>query len=129
MKREDFLQEKIKERGFNKKDFATHIDMPYSTLLSILKSVGGASLDNVIKICNGLNLSIETLNPYVDVAHNSMAQGKYYKLNSLGKAKADEFIDVLVENAKYTVENPSISADVSKELGQDVPILTNIKSK
>ncbi|MGN0149139.1 MAG: helix-turn-helix domain-containing protein [Clostridia bacterium] len=65
MDREIFLKEKIKERGYNLKDFATKINMPYSTLLSIVnKSVGGAALDNIIKICNGLNISIEDLNPY-----------------------------------------------------------------
>lgn len=61
MKREQYLKEKILEEG-NIKDFATKINMPYTTLLSILKNVGGASIDNIFKICRGLNITAETLN-------------------------------------------------------------------
>lgn len=65
MNREDFLKGIIKQQGYNLKDFASFIDMPYTTLLSIVnKSVGGASLDNIIKICNGLNVCVDDLNPY-----------------------------------------------------------------
>ena len=128
MEREIFLQNKIKESGFNKKDFAAYIDMPYSTLLSILKSVGGASLDNVIKICNGLNLSIEMLNPYIENMSNGLFNEKYNKLNNLGKEKADEYIEVLSENKKYTVEQPLISNSIANELKQDVTALTKLKS-
>lgn len=35
--------------------------MPYTTLRSILTNVGGASIDNVVKICNGLGISTATL--------------------------------------------------------------------
>ena len=38
------------------------INMPYSTLLSMLAgSLGGASLDNVVRICNGLDTNIGVL--------------------------------------------------------------------
>ena len=44
------------------KDYARMINMPYSTLLSMLAgNLGGASLDNVIRICNGLDTSIGTM--------------------------------------------------------------------
>ncbi|MBU5450726.1 helix-turn-helix domain-containing protein [Acetivibrio sp. MSJd-27] len=62
MTREDYLKSLIKQRGITLKDFAKKIEMPYSTLLSILNtSVGGASVDNVIKICRGLQISIAVL--------------------------------------------------------------------
>lgn len=65
MNREDFLKKIIKQQGYNLKDFAFSIDMPYTTLLSIVnKSVGGASLDNILKICNGLGICVDDLNPY-----------------------------------------------------------------
>lgn len=60
MTREQYLREKIESLG-NIKDFALKIDMPYSTLLSILKNVGGASIDNILKICKGLNITADTL--------------------------------------------------------------------
>jgi len=59
--REDFLKQKIKESGLNQKEFAVKIEMPYSTLRSILESVGGASIDNIIKICGGLNITVANL--------------------------------------------------------------------
>ena len=47
MTREDFLRHKIESLG-TLKEFSQKINMPYSTLLSILKNVGGASVDNII---------------------------------------------------------------------------------
>ena len=35
--------------------------MPPSTLFSILRNVGGASIDNIIKICKGLNIRPDEL--------------------------------------------------------------------
>ena len=62
MTREEFIKKKIKEKGVTLKDYARMINMPYSTLLSMLAgNLGGASLDNVIRICNGLYTSIGTM--------------------------------------------------------------------
>lgn len=60
MTREDFLRHKIESLG-TLKEFSQKINMPYSTLLSILKNVGGASVDNIIKICSGLSISTTVL--------------------------------------------------------------------
>ena len=60
MTREDYLKEKIKEQG-TQREFAAKIGMPTSTLFSILRNVGGASIDNIIKICKGLNISPDEL--------------------------------------------------------------------
>lgn len=60
MTREEYLKRLILEQG-TIKDFAIKIDMPYSTLLSILKNVGGAAIDNVIKICKGLNITTDDI--------------------------------------------------------------------
>ena len=129
MNREELLLNRIKESGFNKKDFAARVDMPYSTLLSILKNVGGASLDNVIKICNGLDISIEILNPYANGDHDSLIDSQYRKLNSLGKAKVAEYLEVLSESEKYTANTPTISDDITKELKQDATILSKQKQR
>lgn len=63
LKREVYLKQLIKKNGFKLKDFAKYIDMPYSTLLTILnnKRIGYASIDNAIKICNGLHITIQEL--------------------------------------------------------------------
>ena len=60
MNRESFLRNLISEQ-WTLKEFAEYIQMPYSTLLSILKNVGGASVNNAKKICDGLGLSLDAL--------------------------------------------------------------------
>ena len=63
MNREDYIKALIKSHGYTMKDFAKIINMPYTTLLSILNgSIGGAAMDNVLKICGALNIRIEDLN-------------------------------------------------------------------
>lgn len=63
MKREVYLKQLIKENGFKLKDFAKYIDMPYTTLLTILNNerIGYASIDNAIKICKGLHITVQEL--------------------------------------------------------------------
>ena len=62
MTREEFIKKKIRERGLTLKEYASMIKMPYSTLLSMLAgNLRGASLENVVRICNGLDTSIGTL--------------------------------------------------------------------
>ena len=59
MTREQFIKRKIREKGMTLKDYARSIGMPYSTLLSMLAgNLSGASLDNVCRICNGLDVNI-----------------------------------------------------------------------
>lgn len=65
MNREQFIKDLIKENGYTMKEFAQRIQMPYTTLRSILhNSIGGASVDNVIKICKGLCISVSTLQDF-----------------------------------------------------------------
>lgn len=62
MTREEYLKELIKQTGMTIKSFAAYIGMPYTTLISMLNnSIGNASLDNVIKICSALGITIEEL--------------------------------------------------------------------
>ena len=64
MTREEFIKRKIREKGMTLKDYARSINMPYSTLAG---NLGGASLDNVVRICNGLDTSIGTMqSAYMD---------------------------------------------------------------
>lgn len=63
MTREKYLKKLIKQRGLNIKDFAAIIDVPASTLYSLLSDnkIGRASIDNVIKVCRGLGITVEEL--------------------------------------------------------------------
>lgn len=74
--RTEVIEKLIKEKSPNKKAFAASIDMPYTTLRSMLeRGIGNASIDNVIKVCKGLNITTDEL--------EKMAQGeKIDELNS-----------------------------------------------
>lgn len=62
MTREDYIKQLISDKGFSVKTFAEKIEIPYSTLRSMLNgSIGGAAVDSVIKICAGLGISISDL--------------------------------------------------------------------
>lgn len=62
MTREDFIRELIVSKYGNIKSFSEQIGIPYTTVRSILeRGIGNAGVDNVIKICNGLNIKPEQL--------------------------------------------------------------------
>lgn len=62
MTREEFLSDLLKKQGHTIQGFARQIGIPTSTLRSILKNVGGASIDNIFKICDGLGITADELN-------------------------------------------------------------------
>ena len=62
MTREQYIKDMIRQNGYTIKEFAKQIDMPYSTLLSIInQSIGGTSIDNCLRICKGLNITLNDL--------------------------------------------------------------------
>lgn len=61
MTREEYLKQLIIEDSGTLKDFAKKINMPYTTLYSISRNVGGASIDNILKICKVLGISADAL--------------------------------------------------------------------
>ena len=119
MTRESYLREKILELG-TVKEFAEKIDMPYTTLLSILKNVGGASINNVIKICAGLGISADML---AEITSPSETKGYYTD------PEAAEF-------AEYLRTRPgarmlfSAAKDITKEeMEETVKYIEFLKSK
>ena len=62
MTKEAYIRALILQRSPNIKEFAASIQMPYTTLLGMLKNgLGGAAVDNVIRVCRALDLTIEEL--------------------------------------------------------------------
>lgn len=62
MEREEIIRRLIKEKGMSLKAFAASADIPYTTLHSMLdRGIGKAAVDNVIKVCKELGISIEEL--------------------------------------------------------------------
>lgn len=78
MTREEFLKMLIKRKGYNIKDFAALVGIPYTTLLSMLNgSIGGAAVDSVIKICQALNISVETIKD-LEIPDDEIDKAHYY---------------------------------------------------
>jgi repressor LexA len=62
MKKEDYVKMLITSSGHTVKSFAESINLPYTTLLGMLKrGLGGASVHNAIKVCRGLSITVEDL--------------------------------------------------------------------
>lgn len=62
MEKAEILKSLIKKKGYNVREFSAVCGIPYSTLLTILKNgVSRASVDNVIKICKGLEIRVDDL--------------------------------------------------------------------
>ncbi len=104
MSREEELKRLIHQKGLTVKAFARQIDMPYSTLLSILNgSVGGASLDNAIKICDGLAIGLDSLQnraghtPRRDAREQSLVES--YRAHPGLQAAVNKLLDLEEEDA------------------------------
>lgn len=62
MERTEIIKNLIKDTGLSLKAFSEKADIPYTTLYSILdRGIGNASVDNVIKICKTLGITVEEL--------------------------------------------------------------------
>lgn len=62
MEREELIRALIKEKGMTIKSFSDSIGIPYTTLHSMLdRGIGKASVDNVIKVCKALDITVEEL--------------------------------------------------------------------
>jgi predicted transcriptional regulator len=67
-RRTEIIEKLIVEKYPNVKAFAETIQIPYTTLKSMLsRGIGNASVDNVIKVCKGLGITTDQL---VEMANN-----------------------------------------------------------
>lgn len=61
MTREEFLKEKIKQEFSSIRAFSEFIQIPNSTITSILKDVDRGTFANLKRICAGLNMTVDDL--------------------------------------------------------------------
>src|SRR5690554_4435693 len=67
MDRNEMIRKLNKETGMSLKAFSAKADIPYTTLYSMLeRGIGNASVDNVIKVCKTLGITIEELEDMVN---------------------------------------------------------------
>lgn len=110
MTREEYIKNLIVSGGYTIKSFANKIGMPYSTLLSMLKgSIGGAAVDNVIRVCSGLGITINDMCNACKES-NSDIENVSYKLE----------LSIHEKHIIYAYRNnPSMQQAVDKLLGID----------
>ncbi|WEG13961.1 helix-turn-helix transcriptional regulator [Pullulanibacillus sp. KACC 23026] len=65
--RTEIIRNLINDNFPTMKAFADHIEMPYTTLRSMLeRGIGNASVDNVLKVCKGLGITTDQLEKMAD---------------------------------------------------------------
>ena len=108
MTREQYLKQLIRSNGLTIKDFSQNIDMPYSTLLTMLneEKIGNAAVDSVIKICKGLNITIQDLQSVLEsdtsfTEHLVLTEHeKDLVMNYRQKTELQKAVDILLFNDK-----------------------------
>lgn len=103
MNKEERVLELIKTRGFSSQaEFCRYIDVPKSTFSTIIKrGLGKASIDNVLKICKGLDITVDELmnikkESFVLSEKEKEMIKKYRKLNNDNKLKLEGMMDILL---------------------------------
>lgn len=62
MNRSEIIKRLISESGLSMRAFSEKVGIPNTTLHSMLeRGIGNASVDNVIKVCKGLGITVEEL--------------------------------------------------------------------
>lgn len=111
MDKTEYLKQLISDTGLKLKTFAEKADIPYTTLRSMLeRGIENASVNNVMKICRTLNISVETLytkcNQSISLTSTEEnLLNKFNKLNTKGKKEAIKRVDELSEIPKYQKES------------------------
>lgn len=107
MTREEYIKTLIADKGYSVKSFAKAVGLPYSTLRSMLSSgVGGAAVDNVIKICKGLGITVDTLNKcgcvdgYVTLSGKERALIRSYRSHPELQVAVDKLLGVVENSGK-----------------------------
>lgn len=97
MRRAAILKSLIEKTGLSLKAFSEKVNIPYTTLYSILeRGVSKASVDNIIKICRTLGITTEDL--------ESMTENTE-QLETFAANRTDEYDYDLPEEAKVELKN------------------------
>lgn len=95
MERAKILARLIEEKGFSRRAFAEHIGLPPTTLQSMLnRGVGGAAIDNVLKVTKGLGITVDELEKMVEDENNEGTEkAEASKLSPAELAEFEAFIN------------------------------------
>lgn len=83
MEKSDVIKQLIEKHGYSRRAFAEKIGLPPTTLQSMLsRGMGKATIDNVIKVCKGLGITIDELEK---MAENNSLQNNLSVYESIDK--------------------------------------------
>lgn len=117
---EDNLKEIIEVKFGNVKTFAEKIDLPYTTVRSILqRGVMNAKVENVIKIADGLNMKAEDL---MSLDNTQSIFTIYNQLDQKRQAKVYNFADRQLREQKYGVADAGKIVPLKPRVKQTVDI-------
>lgn len=102
------IEEQLKQLILSKyksiRAFTKEIDIPYSTIDTMLKrGIGGTSITTVLKVCNALNINADALienkleekEQFVNISINPFEQNILKKYNALDEHGKDIVITIL----------------------------------
>lgn len=119
---EQNIKNLILNSGYTIKSFAEKIDIPYTTLVTMLNgSINKSSINNVIKVAKGLNLSVDAL---IQQNENLMelAVRILQSTDSLapGKTVFDAYVEdfYIIEKTDYHIPNKDLSEVVELSGGE-----------
>lgn len=101
---ESELKELILKKYKSLREFAIIIDMPYSTLDSVLKrGVNKANISNIINICKELNLSVEALGEGEIIFKNTDYEPQTLAAHKDGEQWTEEELEDIENFKKYVL--------------------------
>lgn len=116
----DVFDKLLKENNLNKRQFALKSGIPYTTVDGFYKKgYENIRLTTLRKIADFFNVSLDYL---VFGNESNLINNKYDKLNALGKAKSDEYIEMLSENPKYTQEEIKSIKNTTSDFDTAIPV-------
>ena len=121
------LEKLMKLHNLNKQSFSQQANIPYKTIDNFWKKgCDNIKLTTLRKIADFFNVSLDYL---VFGNENKLTNSKYNKLNALGKAKSDEYIEILSENPKYTQKESKSIENSTSDIDTAIPVSINTNVK
>jgi repressor LexA len=99
MEKAKIVERLIKEAGYSKRQFAEKIGLPPTTLSSMLsRGLGKASIDNVLKVCKGLGITVEELE---EMANRGLYEDRGFKDHHIIREPSQPYITGELELPVY----------------------------
>lgn len=125
--------------GLSQQKLADKLNVTDGTISNYEKGVAYPRWDTINKVCDilsvdpnylfwddiseHLKIKLSNKNIVCD-SERGFLTNSYNLLNELGKRKADEYIEDLAENPKYTQNNNSVEQDIISEIEHDAKNFT-----